>query len=152
MTAADWGPQEWETQEWLTDLKAARDEPTTEVIAYALTQSAWDRRKVHQLGQVEHTVNWLRANQSRPDAELIARGAVMLRAEQDADEVERTLGVRTDPEGIDAYLAVTPAAQQPAIAAPDRPVCPVCGEQRARLSRHLRRMHPSYTPEGAGDG
>jgi hypothetical protein len=143
--ATDWDPQDWD-DDTLASLK--RDpEPSRELVLHGYTQTAWDRRKVHQLRQVEKVLDYLQTHLSQETGEATARGAVILLAEPGAGELERTLGVRPTPEGIAAYLAQSPAAA-PTIAAPAKPVCPVCGQQRARLQRHLRRMHPGHTAEG----
>jgi hypothetical protein len=105
-------PQEWD-DDTLADLKAdtttpePEPEPETEptTVAYPLTQSAWDRRQVHQLRQVEAVTGYWRANWNRPDAILATRSAVILRAEPGADDAERLHGVRTDPASAQAYLA-----------------------------------------------
>jgi hypothetical protein len=107
-------PQEWDDVT-LADLKADTGTPEPEpepedvaeaaAVAYPLTQSAWDRRQVHQLRQVEAVTGYWRANWNRPDAILATRSAVILRAEPGADDAERLFGVRTDPASAQAYLA-----------------------------------------------
>ena len=98
--------QEWDDAT-LAELKKAHhdDPPTVVAVAYPVTQSAWDRRQVHQLRQIEAVAAYWRANWNRPDTILTSRAAVILRAEPDADDTERRLGVRTDPAGAQAYLA-----------------------------------------------